>query len=293
MDTVIWVHFFEVAKRTEASTEFSDALEAVWALGATPGEREIALSSDDTVIRLERYSEQGDWIEGEVVRVQRANIPPEAFPEGLQASSAGSQGHSMVFRYHKQLRVLAAEKNRVGMTVSRFLRYLKANEPMARYIAPPVASNDMWERFAHRKVTRFSVGLSALEDPSHVGGIAGALSRTSKDLHDMTHAPAVHFTMHAGGLEDGLEKGAIRSAIENLLGGAAEREVTSLSVSTEDESDRGNEAINFLDDVLKRRHEIDVSDLDSDGSYEERMEFLRDCFAENIDYLEGYYGMGA
>lgn len=197
----------------------------------------------------------------------------------------------MAFRYHKRMRVLLAEKNRIGMTVSRFLRYLKRNDPLARYIAPPTANQDAWERFGRKTISRFSVGLSAIADPADVGGVAGAVGRTSKILHDMTHAPTVHIAMYSGGAEDGLEKGAIRRAIETFLGGDPNYEVTALSVSGEDDDDRGSKAIDFLDDVLREREQIDLTDMDSDASYEERIRFLRDCFERHLDYLERYYGM--
>ena len=292
MDTVVWAHFFGIEKRTATAPDFEDAVRAVWELGEEPGERELELSADDTRIRIERFTEQGDWIEGEVVRVQTSNIPPEAFPEGLQRSRAQSQGHSMVFRYHKRMHVLLAEKNRIGMTVSRFLRYLKRNDPLARYVAPPTADEDSWAKFGRKTISRFSVGISAIADPADIGGVAGAVSSASKRLHDMTHAPTVHISMYSGGAEDGLEKGAIRGAIETLLGGDPNYKVTALSVSGEDEDDRGSTAIDFLDDVLREREEIDLTELDADQSYNERIRFLHDCFATHIDYLERYYGMG-
>lgn len=64
MDTVIWAHFFEIEKKADTAPEFEDAIKAVWELGDTPGDRQLELSADDTQIRLERFTERGDWIEG-------------------------------------------------------------------------------------------------------------------------------------------------------------------------------------------------------------------------------------
>jgi hypothetical protein len=61
-------------------------------------------------------------------------------------------------------------------------------------------------------------------------------------------------------------------------------------VSAEDEEDHASQIINFLDDILKERAEVDLNGLSSEESYERRMVILRDCYAQNMDYIIERHG---
>lgn len=291
MDKRIVVHFLQVVPRNAAVPEFADVLHACNGLGETPGERELALSQDDSRVRLERLEVNGDWLEGEVVRVQRDNIPPEALPEGLQPSRASSQGHSAVFRYHRGLSLLVIEKNASNMTPSRFLRYLRVYDETARYVANPIANEDVWERFGRMRPKRFSVTLASVTNPAAVEGPVGAILTSGRILHEATSAPTIHISVREGGGPEGLDKGAIGDMIAGLLGNNdPSYQVTSLSVAAEDEDEQAGEVLNFLDDILKEKDEIDLNGLSADDSFAARIVFLRACYTKHMDYINNYYG---
>lgn len=291
MDKKITAQFFQVVPRNEAVPDFVTAMQSCEALGANPGDRELPLSGDESFVRLERLAENGEWFEGEVVRVQRDNIPLEAHPEGLLPSRAESQGHSAVFRYNPALRLLVMERNLANMTPSRFMRYLKRVDQLARYELRLIPNQDVWERFGRLRPKRFSVTMASISNPEAVEGPVGAILQSGRILHEATNAPTVHISVRAGGDPEGLSKGAIASIIEYLVGNNDPNyEVTALSVSAEDEEDQATEIINFLDDILQVKGEINLNGLSSDDSFDRRMVFLRDCFAEHMDYIVDYHG---
>lgn len=290
MDQNISVHFFVIEPRNDAVPTFEAAIATCLALGANPGDRELELSQDDTHVRLERCNHVGDWVEGEVVRVQRDNIPLEAYPNGLLPSRAQSQGHSAVFRYNPGLRVLVIERHAVNMTTSRLLRYLRRADESARYRALPIANHGLWERYGNMRPRRFSVTMASINDPVEAEGEVGALISSGRILHEMTNAPTVRISVSAG--EDGsLQKGVIGRLLDGFLGNDDPGlEITSLSVSGEDEDTDSNEVLNFLDDVLKERGELDLNGMDALASYNARIAFLRGCFAQHMDYIAHRYG---
>lgn len=291
MDKKVTANFYTVEPRNEGVPSFEIALNTCLGLGASPGERELALSADDSRVRLERLLPHGDWLEGEVVRVQRDNIPLEAEPEGLVPSRAESQGHSAVFRYNPGMRLLIMERNLSNMTPSRLTRYLYRADQAARYQLKPIANQDVWERYGRMRPKRFSLTLASVTNPDAVEGPVGAVLTSSRILHEVTNAPVIHISVRAGGDPDGLEKSRIAQIIEGLLGSDdPSYEVTSLSVSAEDEEDQASEVLNFLDDVLKESTQIDLNGLNSVDSYESRMVFLRACFAKHMDYIVALHG---
>lgn len=286
MDKNIVAQFFIVEPRNEAAPNFEIVLQTALSLGAAPGNREIALSGDGTMVRLERLAAVGDWWEGEIVRIQRDNIPPEARPEGLFPSRAQSQSHSAVFRYNPNLRLLVSQINSTNMTVSRFFRYLRRVDDSARYDARPIPNSEIWERYGRMKPTRFSVTLASITNPALVEGPVGAIVNSSSRLHEITHAPVVQISVRAGGNPEGLEKSVIAQMIEGLSGINDQGfEVTSLSVSAEDEEDQASEILNFIDDILREKDEIDLNGLDSQASFNIRMDFVRTCFYKHMDYI--------
>lgn len=291
MDKRITVHFLQVVPRLATVPSFDSVLQACFQSGGTPCAREIGISQNDSRVRLERLHQNGYWLEGEVVRVQVDNIPHEALPDGLQPSRAETQGHSAVFRYHSGMSLLVIERNVSNMTPSRFLRYLRAFDGTARYLANPIANEDVWERFGRMRPKRFSVTLAAITDPAMIEGPVGAVLQSGRILHEATNAPTIHISVRQGGGSDGLNKSAIGSIIEHLLGGEdAGCQVTALSVSAEDEDEKAGEVLNFLDDILKERGEVDLNGLSSDDSFAARMVFLRSCFTAHMEYISSYYG---
>lgn len=270
---------------------FEAILQQCFASGATPGARELAISQDDTRVRLERLVQEGEWYEGEVVRKQTDNIPPEAEVEGLKPSRAQSVGHSAAFRFNPALKLLVLEKNSSGMTLNRFLRYLKTFNPSARYTANPIANEDVWERFGRMKPKRFSVTLASVTNPEAVEGAVGAVLSSGKRLKEALNAPTIHISVREGGLPDGMNKGAVSQIISGLLDHNNEGyQVTSLSVQGEDEEEDGGEVLNFLDDILKDVGEVPLNDLTVDQAFEARIVFLRACYAQHVDYITSYYG---
>jgi hypothetical protein len=292
MDKSITVQFFKVLPKNDGVPPFEVALDACLGLGANPGDRELPISDDETVrVRLERLMEHGGWLEGEVVRVQRDNIPHEAYPDGLRPSRAESQGHSAVFRYNPALSLLVMETNATNMTPSRFTRYVRRVDGSARYELTLIPNQDVWERYGRMRPKRFSVTLASVSNAEAVEGEVGAILHSSRILHEVTNGGVIQISVRPGGEPEGLEKGAIARIIEGFLEkDDPSYEVKALSVSAEDEEDHASQIINFLDDILKERAEVDLNGLSSEESYERRMVILRDCYAQNMDYIIERHG---
>jgi hypothetical protein len=290
MDKRISVHFFHVVPRNAGVPPLGDVLRAADRLGADPGARQRNIS-DDVVVRLEALGENGNWLEGDFTRIQSDNIPPEAEHAGLVPSRAQNQGHCAAFIYQQDTGLLVVQRNANGMTISRMFRYLYAVDPTARYNALPIASRDMWDRFAEGRAKKFSVTLAPIDDPAQIEGPVDTVVGSSRRLAEALEGVKVHISVSAGSDAAGLNKGVIRTVIEALTGGGgAGADVTTLSVTSENEADDASEVINFLGDVLKDKEEVDLNGLDGRCSLEVRIAALRACYARQMDHIMRHYG---
>jgi hypothetical protein len=63
-------------------------------------------------VRIERLAPDGSFRDGDIVRRQSSNLPPEANDAGLiplPVSQGGGLGHCVAFRYSPALKVLAIQ----------------------------------------------------------------------------------------------------------------------------------------------------------------------------------------
>ncbi|WP_169576969.1 hypothetical protein [Sediminimonas qiaohouensis] len=86
-----------------------------------------------------------------------------------------------------------------------------------------------------------------------------------------------------------LAKDAIDGVIKHFTTGpGATEDVRKLSATSADED--GSEAINFLNDLLRERSEIEVPEGDPDNHYRKRQRWVTTCFNGHFDYIKEVYG---
>ena len=71
------------------------------------------------------------FFDGEIVRKQTEDIPPEANDKGLQelaVSEGGGIGHCIAFRYSAAIQTIAVQFDNRKVSVNRLLDYLKLSD---------------------------------------------------------------------------------------------------------------------------------------------------------------------
>ena len=163
LDSRITAKFFRINSENGAAPAFEAAMKNIINAAQTPKGREKELGPE-VVIRLERLTEEQNYICGEVVRKQVANIPQEANDDGLTPlalSDGAGLGHSIAFRYNSALRVIAIQFDRRAVSVARFLRYVGLWNEGAYYKAYPLVRGDAWERYNKGTLRKFEFQIAA------------------------------------------------------------------------------------------------------------------------------------
>jgi hypothetical protein len=162
MDAKVVARFFRVSERPAATVpDFPDLLLAQIPVTLTARERVL---TDGVTLRVEDCKPSGDVIEGEFCRIQTANLPPSAGPQGLtpvELKDGHGLGHMAAFRYHLPTRVLLLQTNSLSASIPRISEYLAALNASAIYFMRPVLTQDAWDRFTKKPIRAMQVAFAS------------------------------------------------------------------------------------------------------------------------------------
>ena len=293
VEKLITVRFWKIVRLGDSSRPFESVLESAFeaAASAPAREREVVAGK---IVRLERISNDGAFVDGEFARIQRDGLPHATGPEGLVPLDHDALGHAVAFRFHKPLSVLAMQADRNSVSPTRALQYLRLIDPSAAYSAEPLENADAWERFDRGEPKRFSITMAAAGNAQAVDPVTGSIASGARQIGEALAGTTVRIEVSSGRARGSLSKDALRSIITYFGGDeAGSSGVTSLSVTSKQADERSDDIINFLDDLLKMTREVNLPLRDIDGHYQERRRIVTACFAETFDYIQQYYGTAA
>ncbi|MPZ36367.1 MAG: hypothetical protein GEV13_36380 [Rhodospirillales bacterium] len=290
MDAKVAARFFRVSERPDATVpEFSDLLLSQMPVTLTARERVL---TDGVVLRLEDCKPSGDVIEGEFCRIQTANLPPSAGPQGLapvELKDGHGLGHMAAFRYHLPTRVLLLQTNSLNASISRISEYVAALNASGVYFMRPVLTQDAWDRFTQKPIRSMQV---AFASPANLEGIdkidlpalAGA-----KMLAEAYDGVTVEITVSVGKKRKSqLDAEAVKTTLMSILGlGKGLRKARVQTGGDPEDHERG---INFLKEHMRIRKELTLPEKDHAGNYEIRRAFLREGMDDKLAHLNELYG---
>jgi hypothetical protein len=268
-------------------TDFADILREDFKAVPKAGDRERDLG-DEVTLRLERCSDRDDFLEGELCRVQKTNVPPRAGPDGLMPIDLGGHGlgHVAAFLYHGPTRVLLLQRNMLSASPNRLALYLAATKAGRFFAFSPVMSVDAMERFKRKKPRSFSVtfagpkNLAALDDD----GLPAA--KGAKLIAEAYEGVRVTIEVSVGKSRKlNLSKDQLLASLDKLMGVPG---IKKLKVRAEDDGE--DDLINFIKEQLHIDDKVKLVELDPDKNYEARSLFLRKAFSDNIPILRKMYG---
>lgn len=264
MDNTITARFMRVRKAHPHNMSFPDALAAAIDLGDLHHrEKNISINATPLIVRLERLVKRGDYVFGELIRKQISNIPPEANDAGLspiRLRDGGGLGLSSAFRYHIPTQVLLIQSNAQAVTYGRLIDYLHAVDPLAQYEMDAVPREDAWERFNSgvprkfkMKIASPTASITGLENEAEVIGTGVA------NIGEALRGAYITIEVSMGTKKGSLAKAGVSRVIRALKRADKEHQidVRQLGVSIK-ESDGDRDVIDFLDEHLTVREDIDL-----------------------------------
>lgn len=287
----VTVRFFKIEKIHESAPDLEVALQDAYAVGPKACEREREVVGH--TLRLERLKKDSMFYDGEIVRKQTEDIPPEAIDDGLQklsVSEGGGIGHCIAFRYSVALQALAIQFDNRAVSVNRLLAYLRDIDPTFDYRADPIAHQDAWNKYNRGLPTKFEISLAQPQNLAAVEGEVGSVIESTRTLAEIYDGPIINVEITMGRRKGSLAKKAVDDVIKYFTNGAGGTEdVRKLSATSVNED--GTEQVNFLNDLLRESREVQVPEGDPDGHYKKRRQWLDTCFRTHFDYIKDVYGV--
>jgi hypothetical protein len=293
MDAIVTARFYRVNPEKGLMPGFAETLLAQMDLPLHKREHDLGTG---VLFRVENCQGDGEYVAGQFCRKQVENIPPQAGPLGLAPIVLDHDqglGHLCAFRYHKPTQIILMQTNILSATPNRVTLYMRALlNGESTYYLEPVLRQDALERFKDRKLRSFTVGfaspsnLEALDDK----GIASA--RGARLLAEAFEGLELTITVKAG--RDPKKKkrflnfDTIKREIEGLMGSDAD--VEKLEVQADPDPDDDNRNIDFLEEHLRCRAELDLSDINVENNYGVRRNFLKSEFETRLPYLLKHFG---
>jgi hypothetical protein len=258
--------------------------------------RERDLGSGVT-LRVEYCVTDGEYIDGQFCRKQMDNIPPQAGPLGLAPIKLDLDqglGHLCAFRFHRPTSILLLQTNIVSATPNRVTLYLRTLlNGAGTYFFEPILRQDALDRFKDRKLRGFTVtfaspsNLEALDDQ----GLASA--KGARLLAEAFNGLELSITVKAGREKRKklfLNFDHTKREIDALLNSGAD--IEKLEVQADPTTDDDSRNIDFLEEHLKCRAELELSDVNVEKNYDIRRAFLKSEFDTRLPYLLKHFGSG-
>jgi hypothetical protein len=226
---------------------------------------------------------------GEVVRVQRENIPPEVRDAGLVPLAVGGLGHSVGFAFDEQSSIMAIQFDPRGVSLGRFLDYLTHALAGARFRYDAILNEDAWERYNEGAPRSLKVSLAAPQNLAPIEGPAGDVLAASRRLAEISHAPVITVEVSVGRRQENLAKRFVDSVIRALTAEDAADNVRKLTVKTKEEGEP-SDTIDFLNDLSRDQEVLDLPSNDHEENIRRRLRFIERSFSERLPGMRELYG---
>lgn len=286
----VTVRFFKIEKNHGSAPDLDAALKNAFSSGGKASVREKGVNGD--TLRLERLAKDNSFYDGEIVRKQTGDMPPEANDEGLtklSVSEGGGIGHCIAFRYSIALQTLAIQFDNRAVSVNKFLSYLQQFDPSYDYRAEPIIRQDAWATYNRGLPTKFVLEVAQPQNLEAVEGDVDSVISSARTLAEFADSPLIYIEVRMGHRKGSLAKSAVDGLLKHFTSGPGGTEdVRKLSATSSNED--GSEDVNFLNDLLKERRDVEVPEGDPDGHYAKRQSWLATCFNMHFTYINKVFG---
>ena len=286
MDKNIRVNFFQTANVNAANATFFDAITQC---AGRPDAAQYIELFQGVRVRIERVTQDGQYLIGELVRQQVENLPAIARGTGPLEPNNTPLGHRAAFRYLPEINILALEANRTSVSAARFNSFLRQRIPgHAGFFFDPCLTADALAQLRDGTPRKMQMRVALPNDLRLIEGGPASIETSLENLRDIVDGQVITVEV---GLNRG-EKGRSLS-IDGILsvfrwGSQNRGQVKKLTVQTEEQALP-------IDLFGQQVVEIGVVDLDNenvDRSYEARRDFIDIAFANRLNELQSIYGPG-
>ncbi|MCC6493497.1 MAG: hypothetical protein IT424_10795 [Pirellulales bacterium] len=267
------------------------------AVNQTPNDNARVQELADVPFRVQTLQHsRGIWV-GEIIRIRMNDVPIICGLDGrvdeVDLEDDEGIGEETAFLIHPATRVLAIQRNRMGVSPSRLMQYFARFAGVDGIFAHPVLKPDVAVALNRLQIVRkMHVRFAGITNPklltAHNPNTADAIAI----LNDT--APVIDITVAMGRQRGSLSVQAIRAAARRFLtwsrAAAPPGDIMALKIEGTFDDDSPAD-LNLLEYRLTEQADVVPDPHSRRLLYEDRASSLRAAFARNKDDLEEMFGL--
>jgi len=285
----IKIDFYRVQMPEDTQTTFEQIIDRV-RIGPNDANRNEDYRG--VPVRLQESSAQGDWRYAEMIRIRLDEVPLRA---SLSVGSIGpfdfeedeGIGEETAFLYNTNLRVMALQRNRFGVSPNMISLYFTMKGHTNRFIVlQPIIQLDAFRRVSKFGIIRkFDIRIAGLENFQDFRGM-GYSGHALAGLMENFRAPtvSVSLSMGKGSRRGSLSIEAIMDEIRSAMRLSESNAVQKIEVTGREYNEAEIEVIDLLKDRMTEMVEVQL-DQNRRIPYEGRKTALREALRRRSDEL--------
>jgi hypothetical protein len=289
LEKAVSVRFFRITRGVHQSTPFFERL--------------VQLNDRPEVDRIQQIAEVPHWIDkvkrnGEIIsgrlcRIQSNNLPPQASEDGkLLPLGVRAIGPNTVWQFNGNLGVLAFEMTRNGVSLSKFLTYIRGMCNCRGYAYFPVLDDNTLEAARAGRVRELSLRVAT---PSNLHTIARDQQRMRAGMVELMGdeiATQMEIRYSVRARDPDIQEGWFTRTVNWLRQEkAADRgNISKLQARIVDEGGH-SDVLDLLDAQLGMRRDLDLPDDDPDRHADIRLNNIADIFDSFLPSLERQFSL--
>jgi hypothetical protein len=275
MEKTVTLRFYDVDRSSKDKPAFADLLRKI--AGQPISKRGHNITSEGIFVRLEDFSDEGDFIEGQFVRGQTGNRPGRMLSDGTDNLPFSEPiGHGIAFRYRIADGVLAIEYNPLVLSPSRVMEYLYEADASAEFSLNPRLRAGVWEELRKRPLRKLTLGIAGHPDVKGGQNDDSATWANLAEMRDRYKGHTIKIEIGMGHRDGGLAETAkdlIRDAFKRYEAGTDD--IRTLRGTVETGDGVPNDEINLIGELLDVKEDLSFPGDDWAKFYTLRRDLLR------------------
>jgi hypothetical protein len=275
MEKSVSFRFYKISRHNNKIPKFADALREIAKIKKKADrEREVRT---DCSIRLEELDAEGPAaLVGEIIRVQKTNMPSEVHATGRSALSTNNPlGHGVTFRFNETTSTLCIQHEPRIASAGRLLDYVTDCWPEAKYEIKPLVKPKTWERFGKSDVKKIGIKIA---QPDNLASVLPGSHSAASGLATMAEAydaPIIKIELsmgHSKGFLNTKVKGLAKAIFE----AAAKKDGPELrGLNAVAYIDDAREEVDLIEERIKVREDLKLDDRDPDKNYQIKKAYIK------------------
>jgi hypothetical protein len=289
LEKAVSVRFFRITRSAQQDMPFFARLGQILDKPDSERVRQIA----GIPYWIDKTTRNDSVIAGRLCRVQSNNLPPQASEDGkLLPLGVKAIGPNTIWQFHGDLAVLAIETTRNGVSLSKFLAYIRSMCNCKGYAYFPVLDDAALETARNGRIRELAIKVATPRNLHTVAADEQRIRQGMVELMGNQIATQMEIRYSVKARDPDIQAGWFTRTVNWLRQEKAADRGTISKLQARIVNEYGHSDIpDLLDAQLGTRCELDLPDDDPDRDANIRLNNIAEAFTTHFDALDKQFGV--